>query len=94
MFNQIIRAITVFFFFTMGVYASSVNQDKIIPRELFFSDPQYSQVQISHDGKHLAYLAPSQGVLNVWVGKLGQRKSMHSVTHKKKPRDFYVFLGP
>ena len=62
----------------------ALNKDPIIPRAVLFSDPKYSKPKISSDGKHLAYMAPSHGVLNVWAGKLGIYKSMHPVTHNKK----------
>ena len=42
----------------------------LIPREILFGNPDKTSPQISPDGKHLAYLAPANGVLNVWVGEL------------------------
>ena len=40
----------------------------IIPREVLFGNPKKAQPRLSPDGKRLAYLAPVDGVLNVWVG--------------------------
>src|SRR5436309_6622972 len=40
----------------------------LIPLEVLFGNPERSSPQISPDGKRLAYLAPVDGVLNVWVG--------------------------
>ncbi len=42
-----------------------------IPRELLFGNPEKASPKISPNGKHWAYLAPDQGVLNVWVGPEG-----------------------
>ena len=39
----------------------------LIPRRVFFGNPDRTQVTISPDGEHLAWLAPRDGVLNVWV---------------------------
>jgi dipeptidyl aminopeptidase/acylaminoacyl peptidase len=39
----------------------------LIPRKVFFGNPDKASVQISPDGAHIAYLAPWDGVLNVWV---------------------------
>jgi len=39
----------------------------LIPRKFFFGNPDKASVQISPDGAHIAWLAPLQGVLNVWV---------------------------
>ncbi len=44
----------------------------IIPREVLFGNPDKASPQISPDGRRLAYIAPDQGVLNVWVRTLGK----------------------
>jgi len=43
----------------------------LIPRRLLFDDPDKTSVQISPDGRRIAYLAPLNGVLNVWVAPIG-----------------------
>ncbi len=81
-------------FFTLGFLIMSTqslatptpsvsNQEALIPRTVLFADPNYANVQISPDGKYLSYLAPHQGVLNVWVGKANQKDSMHPITDNK-----------
>jgi hypothetical protein len=47
-------------------------QTQLIPRTVIFGNPERSSPQISPDGTMLAYLAPDQGVLNVWVRTLGK----------------------
>ena len=42
-----------------------------ISRRAFFSYPARTAPAISPDGVHLAFLAPHEGVLNVWVGPTG-----------------------
>jgi len=42
-----------------------------IPRELLFGNPEKASPKVSPNGKHWAYLAPDEGVLNVWVGPEG-----------------------
>jgi dipeptidyl aminopeptidase/acylaminoacyl peptidase len=44
----------------------------LIPRSVLFGNPERSSPEISPDGTMLAYLAPDQGVLNVWVRTLGK----------------------
>jgi dipeptidyl aminopeptidase/acylaminoacyl peptidase len=39
-----------------------------IPLELLFGNPEKASPKISPDGKHWAYLAPDEGVLNIWLG--------------------------
>jgi dipeptidyl aminopeptidase/acylaminoacyl peptidase len=44
---------------------------KLVPRSILFGNPERVSPQISPDGTRLAYLAPVDGVLNVWVGSIG-----------------------
>ena len=39
----------------------------LIPRETLFGNPERAGVQISPDGTRISYLAPLDGVMNVWV---------------------------
>jgi len=43
----------------------------LIPREVLFGNPSRVAPKISPDGVHTSYLAPVNGVLNVWVGTTG-----------------------
>lgn len=45
----------------------------LIPREVLFGNPDKISPQISPDGKFLAYIAPDQDVLNVWVRTIGKK---------------------
>lgn len=40
---------------------------KLTPRETFFGNPERTAPAVSPDGKQLAFLAPRDGVLNVWL---------------------------
>jgi dipeptidyl aminopeptidase/acylaminoacyl peptidase len=40
----------------------------LIPRPVLFGNPEKTGAQLSPDGTRLAFLAPLDGVLNVWVG--------------------------
>ncbi len=44
---------------------------KLIPRSVLFGNPEKAEPQISPDGTTMAYLAPVNNVLNIWVGKVG-----------------------
>lgn len=39
----------------------------LIPRELIFGNPAYASLRISYDGSMISYLAPVDGVMNIWV---------------------------
>ena len=44
-----------------------IDQYDLIPRDALFGNPTRAQGQISPDGKWLSWLAPKDGVLNIWV---------------------------
>ena len=52
----------------------------LVPRDALFASPAYSELQISPDGKQLAFLHPLNGVLNVWVAPLDDPKAATPVT--------------
>jgi len=43
----------------------------LIPREVLFGNPERVSPELSPDGTRLAYIAPDEGVLNVWVRTVG-----------------------
>jgi dipeptidyl aminopeptidase/acylaminoacyl peptidase len=43
----------------------------LIPREVLFGNPERISPHISPDGTRLAWIAPREGVLNVWVAPIG-----------------------
>lgn len=44
----------------------------VIPLEVLLGNPEKVQPQLSPDGKRMAYIAPVNDVLNVWVGDVGK----------------------
>ncbi len=50
---------------------TDIHSINLIPRKILFGNPVKTSAQISPDGKRLAYLAPANNVLNVWVGAIG-----------------------
>src|SRR5258708_26209944 len=60
-----------------------LSQPPIIPRGDLFGNPEKASPQISPNGATLAYLAPDEGVLNVWVRGPGQQ-SDRVITRDRK----------
>ncbi|MEX2171479.1 MAG: S9 family peptidase, partial [Pirellulales bacterium] len=56
----------------------------LIPREVLFGNPTRAQARLSPDGKWLSYLAPVDGVLNVWVGPADDPDKAQPVTKDTK----------
>jgi dipeptidyl aminopeptidase/acylaminoacyl peptidase len=52
----------------------------LIPRRVLFGNPERADPQVSPDGRYLAYLAPLDGVLNVWTGPL-DGEEFQPITH-------------
>ncbi|MCJ2076480.1 S9 family peptidase [Methylobacterium sp. E-016] len=53
---------------------------ELIPRAHLFGNPLRTAYRISRDGTRLAWLAPVEGVLNLWVGPAGDPASGAPVT--------------
>src|SRR5204862_3813855 len=71
--------------FTMtAMTTQSQAKDDLIPRKLLFGNPDRAALQISHDGKFLSFLAPVDGVLNVWVAPVGKLDDAKPITHDNK----------
>jgi dipeptidyl aminopeptidase/acylaminoacyl peptidase len=48
---------------------------ELIPRSVLFGNPERTSPRISPDGTRLAWIAPRDGVLNVWVAPVGQAET-------------------
>ncbi len=58
--------------------------DTLIPRDKIFGNPSRAGGQISPDGKHVSWLAPVDGVMNVWVAPIGDLAAAKAVTKETK----------
>ncbi|HRF83688.1 MAG: S9 family peptidase [Xanthomonadaceae bacterium] len=56
---------------------------ELIPRDALFGNPERASVQISPDGKYLSWIAPVDGVMNVWVAPAGDPSAARAVTDDK-----------
>jgi dipeptidyl aminopeptidase/acylaminoacyl peptidase len=55
----------------------------LIPRKQIFGNPDRASPRLSPDGKQLSFLAPVNGVLNVWVGPADNPDAAKPVTDDK-----------
>lgn len=59
---------------------TSLADVELIPREALFGNPERANVQISPDGRHLSWVAPLEGVMNVWVAPADDLSAARAVT--------------
>jgi dipeptidyl aminopeptidase/acylaminoacyl peptidase len=69
---------------SLGIGVARAEPPPLIPRKIIFGNPERAQARISPDGKRLAYLAPKDGVLNVWVRTLGASDDQVVTDDKKR----------
>ena len=65
--------------------ATRADLPPLIPRAVLFGNPQKATPAISPNGKMLAYLAPSSGVLSIWVRTLGKSDDRVVATDPLRP---------
>ena len=59
----------------------SNSETELISRDILFGNPERTQARLSPDGTQLSYLAPVNGVLNVWVGPVDDPEAAEPVTN-------------
>src|SRR5260370_4525872 len=65
----------------------------LIPRNILFGNPVKANPQISPDGTMMAYLAPVNNVLNVWVGKIGSDEYQPVTKDEDRRVTFYFWAA-
>ena len=55
----------------------------LVPREVLFGNPDRASVKVSPNGAYLGFLAPVEGVLNVWVGPADDPDAARPVTRDR-----------
>jgi len=76
------------------ISAVAAEPGPLIPRSALFGNPTRTQARLSPDGKHISYIAPRDGVLNVWVapfGKLAEAKPVTGDTRRGIRQHFWSF---
>ncbi len=63
----------------------------LIPRDILFGNPDRVALRVSPDGRHLSFLAPLNGVLNVWVAPVNDIGAAKPVT-KDTGRGIHIYF--
>jgi dipeptidyl aminopeptidase/acylaminoacyl peptidase len=64
----------------------------LVPRQVLFGNPERMSPRISPDGRRLAWIAPDQGVLNVWVNRIGAPLAEATAVTEDRDRGIRSFL--
>jgi len=71
-------------------------EEALIPRADLFGNPDKSSLRVSPDGQYISFLAPVEGVLNVWVApadKPGEGKAVSKDTQRGIRQYFWSYTG-
>ena len=66
---------------------------ELIPREVLFGNPVKTRARLSPSGKYLAYLAPIDNVLNVWIRTIGEADDRPITNDKTRGILYYSWAG-
>ncbi len=66
---------------TAAVATAQDSGADLIPRADIFGNPDRTGAQISPDGQWVAYIAPKDGVLNIWVAPVGDLDAARAITN-------------
>lgn len=61
----------------------SVEAVKLIPRAVLLGNPDKAHVQMSPDGRYLSFIAPYEGILNLWIQDLETKEEAEPYTFDK-----------
>src|SRR5882724_3122412 len=64
----------------MSLRGAHAQTPDLVARRVFFDNPDYVNVRLSPDGTHLSFIAPVDGVNNLWVAPLADLKAARPVT--------------
>lgn len=67
------------------------SKPKIIPLGVLFSNPERSLLKISPNGKKISYLAPLNGILNIWIKTIGKNDDYAVTNINKRGIQEYVW---
>jgi dipeptidyl aminopeptidase/acylaminoacyl peptidase len=69
---------------TASLAESPATETQLIARDALFGNPEKTQARISPDGRHLSWIAPRDGVLNVWVAPIGDAAAARPITNDRQ----------
>ncbi len=68
----------------LSISAAAADPGALIARDALFGNPTRTQARLSPDGRHISYIAPRDGVLNVWVAPWDRLDEARAITQDTK----------
>lgn len=59
---------------------AQAGERRLLPRELLFGDPDVTWARLSPDGASVAYIAPVDGMRNLWAAPIGDLSAARPLT--------------
>lgn len=69
---------------SVGHASRAIEDRELIPRTVFFGNPDRAAVRLSPDGEWISFLAPWEGVLNVWVAPADRPDEARPLTTERQ----------
>lgn len=67
-----------------GKVVAATHETPLIPRSALFGNPVRAQARLSPDGHYISFLAPKEGILNVWLAPFGKLGEAKPITNDRK----------
>ncbi len=85
--GTILTIFSIIFMFQTQAQAKIIaknDNNTLIPRQVLFGNPDKMRVSLTHDGKYIAYIAPKDGVLNIWLAPSDDLSKAEVITNDKE----------
>jgi dipeptidyl aminopeptidase/acylaminoacyl peptidase len=69
--------------FLIALFCLSAIHADLIPRSVLFGNPEKTMVRLSPDGKMISFLAPCNGIINLWIAPVDKIQDAKVITDDK-----------
>jgi dipeptidyl aminopeptidase/acylaminoacyl peptidase len=94
--RRLLSGTGLFVFMSLILISCAQKEEALIPRADLFGNPDKTSLRVSPDGQYISFLAPVEGVLNVWVApadKPGDGKAVSKDTQRGIRQYFWSYTG-
>ena len=77
-------ALTALFILHGGQVVAAIHEAPLIQRAALFGNPVRAQARLSPDGRYISFLAPKDGILNIWLAPYGKLNEAKPITNDRK----------